>query len=87
MKCKNCGETLKAKIAITEQGWIIFHECITRGDTEEKVIENFNNLQNTSSNSASTQLLDELDALVDTIGIEMELGNKRAHEIIKQLRT
>ena len=50
MKCKNCGETLKAEVAITEQGWIIFHECITRGDTEEKVIENFNNLLTAKNN-------------------------------------
>ena len=40
-----------------------------------------------ADNSASTKLLDELDCLVDTIGISMELGNKRAHEIIQQLRT
>jgi hypothetical protein len=37
-------------------------------------------------NISKAQLLDEMDALVDTIGIEMGLGNKRAHEIIKQLR-
>jgi len=42
--------------------------------------------KNTSANNRRAKLLDELDALVDTIGIEMEFGNKRAHEIIKQLR-
>jgi hypothetical protein len=40
----------------------------------------------TSSNNIKEKLLDELDMLVNTIGIEMELGNKRAHEIIKQIR-
>jgi len=39
----------------------------------------------TLHNSASTKLLDELDGLIDTIGIEMELGNKRAHQIIGEI--
>lgn len=39
-----------------------------------------------TSNTAITKLLDELDILIDTIGIEMEMGNKRGHSIIKQLR-
>jgi hypothetical protein len=51
MKCKNCGTELRAQLAITEKGWIIFHECIVRGDTEKEVIANFEQLQNTSSNS------------------------------------
>lgn len=41
MKCRNCGEELRAEPAITEPGWIIFHECIFKGATEKEVIENF----------------------------------------------
>jgi len=32
------------------------------------------------------ELLDELDGLIDTIGIEMEMGNKRGHEIIAMVK-
>jgi len=41
MKCRNCGKELKAEPAITEPGWVIFHECIFKGATEKEVIKNF----------------------------------------------
>jgi hypothetical protein len=49
-------------------------------------VQNAEEAAKTAANSAIAKLLDELDALVDTIGISMERGNKRAHEIIQQLR-
>ena len=39
--CPICGEILKAELAITEPGWIIFHECIIRGNTAQEVKELF----------------------------------------------
>lgn len=46
MRCRVCGEELRAEVAITEPGWIIFHECITRGATEKEVIEEFERRSN-----------------------------------------
>jgi hypothetical protein len=45
MKCEICGTELRAEPAITEPGWIIFHECIIRGDTEQEVIDNYEKIR------------------------------------------
>ena len=41
MKCEICGTDLKAEPAISEPGWIIFHECVVKGDTEQEAIDNY----------------------------------------------
>ena len=51
MKCKYCGQVLRAEVAITEPGWIIFHECVIRGATEKEVIEEFERRSNGVANN------------------------------------
>ena len=45
MKCEICGTELRAEPAITEPGWVIFYECIIRGDTEQEVIDNYEKIR------------------------------------------
>ena len=51
MRCRNCGEELRAEVDITEPGWVIFHECITRGATEKEVVERFERRSNDVANN------------------------------------
>jgi len=87
--CPYCGKTTKHTHYMDEYGIdtkpemackAINYEHLTAKEIKEKY-----SLAQTD-NGFRSKLLDELDALVDTIGISMELGNKRAHEIIYLLR-
>jgi len=45
MKCEICGTNLRAEPAITETGWVIFHECIVKGNTEQEAIDNYEKIR------------------------------------------
>jgi hypothetical protein len=60
MKCEICGTELRAELAITEPGWIIFHECIIRGDTEQEVIDNYEKIRVSAHNSDYTKCTNEV---------------------------
>ena len=59
MKCEICGTELRAEPAITEPGWIIFHECIIRGDTEQEVIDNYEKIRVSAHNSDYAKSCDD----------------------------
>ena len=50
MTCEICGTELRAEPAITEPGWIIFHECVVKGDTEQEAIDNYEKLRASAHN-------------------------------------
>ena len=56
MKCEICGTELRAEPAITEPGWIIFHECIIRGDTEQEVIDNYEKIRVSAKKEAISHI-------------------------------
>ena len=60
MECEICGTELRAEPAITEPGWIIFHECIIRGDTEQEVIDNYEKIRASAHNSDYTKCTAEV---------------------------
>ena len=56
MKCEICGLELRAEPAITEPGWVIFHECIVKGETKQEVIDNYEKVRVSEGNRDDVKL-------------------------------
>jgi len=86
VKCEICGTELRAEPAITEPGWIIFHECIIRGDTEQEVIDNYEKIRVSAHNSDYAKCSHVIGLICGVLDITIsECDELNLHEIYHKI--